>query len=98
MISSFTPRGPDDPAPPTVVAVVSSSQSVGTGGSAPLPLLLVAALLLSLLLVGVAATPPGLLPRQMGFVVNEHREALLTGGLVTATSITVGLAIAMLGS
>jgi hypothetical protein len=78
-----------------VLAVVPSSQGVGADKSALLPLLLVAGLALSVLMVGVAATPPWALPRQMGFVVYEHREALLTSGLVTAASI--GLAISLLG-
>ena len=97
MSSTFTPRGPDNPAAAGFGAL-ASSQSVGTGSSDLLRLLLVAGLVLSVLLVGMAATPPWALPRHMGAVVCDHRDALFTGGLVTAAGITVGLAITLLGS
>jgi len=96
--STFTPRGPDGPAASAGLALVPTSQGSGGGTSDLLRLLLIAGLVLSVLLLGMAATPPWALPRHMGAVVYDHREALLTGGLVTAAGITVGLAITLLGS
>ena len=55
-------------------------------------------LLLSLVVAGIAAIPPWLVPRNVNVLAYEHRETILAGGLAAAVSIGLGLAIALLGS
>jgi hypothetical protein len=53
---------------------------------------------LSLVVLGVAAAPPRVLPASVGIVVGKRRESLFWVGAVTALSIGVGAGIALLGS
>jgi hypothetical protein len=92
-ISNESP-GPPRPTALAGVPVASSTSS----SSSTLPLLLGIALGLSLLAVALAATPPWLLPRQMAGPVDEHREAVMFGGMAIAISIGIGFMIAVLGS
>jgi len=78
---------------PTVVPVASLS----SGSSSSLPLLLGIALVLSLIVVGIALTPPGLLPRPVGVVVYEQRESLVYAGAAMALGIGLGLLITVAG-
>jgi len=78
---------------PTVVPVASLS----SGSSSSLPLLLGIALVLSLIVVGIALTPPGLLPRPVGIVVYEQRESLVYAGAAMALGIGLGLLITVAG-
>jgi hypothetical protein len=55
-------------------------------------------LLLSLVVAGIAAIPPWLVPGNVNVLAYEHRETILAGGLAAAVSIGLGLAIALLGS
>lgn len=79
---------------PTVVPVASLSSG---SSSSLLPLLLGIALGLSLVVVGVALTPPWALPRPVGIVVYEQRDQLVYGGIATALSIGLGLLITVAG-
>ena len=80
---------------PTVVPVASLSSG---SSSSLLPLLLGIALVLSLIVLGIALTPPGLLPRPVGIVVYEQRDQLVYGGIAIALSIALGLLITVAGS
>jgi hypothetical protein len=98
---SATPPFPSDvtprpPGPPALAAVPVSATS--EDGSSLVPLLLGVALGVSLLVVVLTATPPWMLPSQMVTPVYEHRETVMLGALATATSIGLGLVIALLGS
>jgi hypothetical protein len=77
---------------PTVVPVASLSSG---SSSSLLPLLLGIALVLSLVVVGIALTPPGLLPRPVGIVVYEQRESLVYAGAAIALGIGLGLLITL---
>jgi hypothetical protein len=80
---------------PTVVPVAGLSSG---SSSNLLPLLLGIALVLSLIVVGIAMTPPGALPRPVGIVVYEQRESLVFGGVAIALGISLGLLITLAGS
>jgi len=80
---------------PTVVPVASLSSAPS---SSVLPLLLGIALGLSLIVVGIALTPPWALPRAVGIVVYEQRDQLVYGGIATALSIGLGLLITVAAS
>jgi hypothetical protein len=77
---------------PTVVPVASLSSG---SSSSLLPLLLGIALVLSLVVVGIALTPPGRLPRPVGIVVYEQRESLVYTGAAIALGIGLGLLITL---
>jgi hypothetical protein len=79
---------------PTVVPVASLSSG---SSSSLLPLLLGIALVLSLVVVGIALTPPGLLPRPVGIVVYEQRDPLVYAGAAIALGIGLGLLITVAG-
>jgi hypothetical protein len=91
--SNVTPR---PPGPPALAAVPVSATS--GDGSSLLPLLLGIALGLSVLLVALTAAPPWMWPEQLVMPVYEHRETVMLSALAAATSIGLGLAIALLGS
>jgi hypothetical protein len=70
----------------------------GSGTDSPpsfLPLFLMATLGIALAAVGVALTPPWILPRQMGFMVFERRDPMLIVGMAIALGIGVGLVITL---
>lgn len=77
---------------PTVVPVASISSG---SSSSLLPLLLGIALVLSLIVVGLAMTPPGALPRPVGILVYEQRDSLVYGGAAIALGIGLGLLITL---
>ena len=79
-------------------AVVPVATLTSGSSSSLLPLLLGIALVLSLIVVGLAMTPPGALPRPVGIVVYEQRDSLVYGGLATALAIGLGLLITVAGS
>jgi hypothetical protein len=79
---------------PAVVPVASLSSG---SSSSLLPLLLGIALVLSLIVIGIALTPPGLLPRPVGIVVYEQRESLVYAGAAMALGIGLGLLITVAG-
>lgn len=79
---------------PTVVPVAN----VSSGSSTLLPLLLGIALGLSLVVVGIALTPPWFLPRPVGVAVYERRDGLIYAGVATALSIGLGLLITLASS
>jgi hypothetical protein len=60
-----------------------------------LPLLLGIALVLSLVVVGLALTPPGALPRPVGILVYEQRDSLVYAGAAIALGIGIGLLITL---
>jgi len=92
----WTPRPPK---PPTAAGVPTAAvTTVDTSSSNFLPLLLGIGLALSLLILALAATPAGFLPRHVGLAVYERRESIVVGAAATALSITLGLLIALLGS
>ena len=66
--------------------------------SSLLPLLLGIALVLSLIVVAIALTPPGALPRPVGIVVYEQRDSLVYAGAAIALGIGLGLLITLAGS
>jgi hypothetical protein len=73
--------------------------SLSSGSSSNLlPLLLAIALVLSLIVVGIALTPPGFLPRPVGIVVYEQRDSLVYAGAAIALGIGLGLLITVAGS
>lgn len=76
-------------------AVVPVATLTSGSSSSLLPLLLGIALVLSLIVVGLAMTPPGALPRPVGIVVYEQRDSLVYGGLATALAIGLGLLITL---
>ena len=86
----ITQLGPATLGPTVAVASLSSGSS-----SSILPLLLGIALALSLIVVGVALTPPGALPRPVGIVVYEQRDSLVYAGVAIALGIGVGLLITL---
>jgi len=97
--STWTPRGPDAPAAASLAATpVAATVGQASSSANALRIGLACALLLSLLVVGVAAIPPWLAPRQVNGLTYGHREAVITGGAAVAVSIAIGLAIALLGS
>jgi hypothetical protein len=76
----------------TVVPVASLTSG---SSSSLLPLLLGIALVLSLIVVGIALTPPALLPRPVGIVVYEQRDSLVYAGAAIALGIGLGLLITL---
>lgn len=80
---------------PTVVPLASLSSG---SSSSLLPLLLGIALVLSLIVIGIAMTPPGALPRPVGIVVYEQRDSLVFGSVAIALGISLGLLITMAAS
>ena len=66
--------------------------------SSLLPLLLGIALVLSLIVVAIALTPPGALPRPVGIVVYEQRDSLVYAGAAIALGIGLGILITLAGS
>jgi hypothetical protein len=93
---NWTPRPPK--APTTAGVPVAAISTVDTSSSNFVPLLLAIGLALSLLILALAATPAGFLPRHVGLVVYERRDSIVVGAAATALSITLGLLIALLGS
>jgi hypothetical protein len=89
----ITQLGPASLGSTVAVANLSSGSS-----SSLLPLLLGIALVLSLVVVGIALTPPGALPRPVGILVYEQRDSLVYAGAAIALGIGVGLLIAVAGS
>ncbi len=51
--------------------------------------------MLSLIVVGIALTPPGALPRPVGIVVYEQRDSLVYAGAAIALAIGLGLLITL---
>jgi hypothetical protein len=89
----ITQLGPASLGSTVAVANLSSGSS-----SSLLPLLLGIALGLSLVVVGLALTPPRALPRPVGILVYEQRESLVFGGVAIALAISLGLLITLAGS
>ena len=54
--------------------------------------------MLSLIVVGIALTPPGALPRPVGIVVYEQRDSLVWAGSAIALGIGLGLLITVASS
>ena len=105
MLSAASTSG--SPPPPEITqlqpaslgpAVVPVATLTSGSSSSLLPLLLGIALVLSLIVVGIALTPPGRLPRPVGIVVYEQRDQLIYGGIGIALSIALGLLITVAGS
>ena len=104
VVAASTTSGP--PSPPEItqrqpaslgVTVVPVASLSSGSSSSLLPLLLGIALVLSLIVVGIALTPPGLLPRPVGIVVYEQRDPLVYAGAAIALGIGLGLLITVAG-
>jgi hypothetical protein len=68
--------------------------SLASGSSSRLLLLLFGiGLALSLIVVGIALTPPRALPRPVGMVVYEQRDSLVWAGITIAVSVGLALLI-----
>ena len=74
------------------MAVPVASLSSGSSSSL-LRLLFGIGLALSLIAVGIALTPPRVLPRPVGMVVYEQRDFLVWAGITIAVSIGSALLI-----
>ena len=74
------------------MAVPVASLSSGSSSSL-LRLLFGIGLALSLIAVGIALTPPRVLPRPVGMVVYEQRDFLVWAGIAIAVSIGSALLI-----
>ena len=101
MILPVASGGPGPPEiletdPATLGPTIEPVSSATTGSSSDLvPIVLAVALGLSLIIVAIALTPPWVLPRPVGAVVYERRDALVYVGIGTALSIGTGLLIAL---
>jgi hypothetical protein len=85
--------------PASLGAAVVPVASLSAGSSSSLlPLLLGIALVLSLIVVGIALTPPAVLPRPVGMVVHDQRDSLVYGGFAIALGIGLGLMITVAAS